>query len=296
MGDYQRVSQEFKVKYRELRKERLSLIQEKAKEILNIDWDIEPFLNASENENDDTDSLPMVESNTVNSEELPTEITADTVSLPSPVEDCVVAANDNSDNPVTPDDDAVNTDDDVVNTDGDAVNTDGDAVNTDGDAVNTDGDAVNTDGDAVNTDGDAVNTDGDAVNTDGDAVNTNGDAVNTDGDAVNTDGDAVNTDGDAVNTDGDAVNTDENNGPPLVRRLSLSELAPAPSDNDLFGNVNQLEIMHRKQMEEFDKARELNKAKQEQGLKDKLRERQSKRRKQILQQIQETALSADSTK
>ena len=80
-----------------------------------------------------------------------------------------------------------------------------------------------------------------------------------------------------------------------VRRLSLTELAPTPTDTELFGNLKYLEETHRQQMEEFDRAQEMARNKQQQDLKEKLRERQNKRRKMQVQQMQETALRSDAT-
>ena len=82
------------------------------------------------------------------------------------------------------------------------------------------------------------------------------------------------------------------NAPPSVKMVPLSELAPPPSDGELFGNVEQLQEQHLKQIEEFEKAKETNKMQQQQGFEQKLRMRQSKRRRQKLQEDQETALQS----
>lgn len=71
----------------------------------------------------------------------------------------------------------------------------------------------------------------------------------------------------------------------------LSELAPAPTQEDLFGNIDQLKKQHEEELAEFEKAQEMNKARVEQGLQEKLRARRSRRRKIQAQEAEENALS-----
>ncbi|KAI8785889.1 reticulocyte-binding protein PFD0110w isoform X1 [Biomphalaria glabrata] len=59
--------------------------------------------------------------------------------------------------------------------------------------------------------------------------------------------------------------------------LPLNELAPPPSQEDLFGNIEQLKKQHEKEMAQIEKAQETNKARIEQGLQEKLKERRTKR-------------------
>lgn len=72
---------------------------------------------------------------------------------------------------------------------------------------------------------------------------------------------------------------------------ALSELAPPPSQEDLFGNIDQLKKQHEEEMAEFEKAQELNRARVDQGLQEKLRARRSRRRKIQAQEAEATALS-----
>ena len=71
----------------------------------------------------------------------------------------------------------------------------------------------------------------------------------------------------------------------------MSELAPPPSTEDLFGNINELKEAHKRQLAEYERAQEINKARMEEGLKERLRARKSKRRKVRLQKEQENALN-----
>lgn len=67
----------------------------------------------------------------------------------------------------------------------------------------------------------------------------------------------------------------DNRPPPTP--LPLSELAPIPSEEDIFGDISQLKEAHRKNEEEFRKAQDLNKARMEQGLQAKLAQRRHRR-------------------
>lgn len=59
--------------------------------------------------------------------------------------------------------------------------------------------------------------------------------------------------------------------------VPLSELAPLPSEDELFGNINQLKQEYEKDTAEFIKAQQLNKARMEQGLQAKLEARRHKK-------------------
>ena len=84
--------------------------------------------------------------------------------------------------------------------------------------------------------------------------------------------------------------TDES-GPPAQQAVPLSELAPPPSSEELFGDITELKETHKQQLAEFEKAQDLNKTRMDQGLQEKLRARRSKRRKQKLHEEQTKALA-----
>ena len=73
--------------------------------------------------------------------------------------------------------------------------------------------------------------------------------------------------------------------------VPLSELAPPPNQEDLFGNIDQLKKQHEEELAEFEKQQELNKARVDQGLQEKLRARRSRRRKIQAQEAEANALS-----
>ena len=73
--------------------------------------------------------------------------------------------------------------------------------------------------------------------------------------------------------------------------MPLSDLAPPPSSEELFGNIEELKKAHKQQIEEFEKAQSLNKSRMDQGLQEKLRARRSKRIKQKLHKEQTDALT-----
>ncbi|XP_005112171.1 uncharacterized protein LOC101858150 isoform X2 [Aplysia californica] len=66
---------------------------------------------------------------------------------------------------------------------------------------------------------------------------------------------------------------------PAPTPLPLNELAPPPSQEDLFGNIEQLKKQHEQEQAQLEKMEETNKARMEQGLQEKLRRRRSKRRR-----------------
>ena len=79
--------------------------------------------------------------------------------------------------------------------------------------------------------------------------------------------------------DGAQVPDQEKEETAASKPVTLSELAPPPSEKDLFGDIDQLKKQHEEELAEFEKAQELNKARVEQGLHEKLRARRSRRRK-----------------
>ncbi|RUS88124.1 hypothetical protein EGW08_004086 [Elysia chlorotica] len=66
---------------------------------------------------------------------------------------------------------------------------------------------------------------------------------------------------------------------PAPTPLPLNELAPPPSQEDLFGNIEQLKKQHEEEMAQIAKTQETNKARMEQGLQEKLRQRRSRRKR-----------------
>jgi len=60
--------------------------------------------------------------------------------------------------------------------------------------------------------------------------------------------------------------------------LPSAELAPAP--DALFGNIDELKQQHEREIAEFNKAQDLNKARMEQGLQEKLAARRSRKKRQ----------------
>ena len=71
----------------------------------------------------------------------------------------------------------------------------------------------------------------------------------------------------------------------------MSELAAAPTQEDLFGDIDHLKKQHEEELAEFEKAQEMNRTRQEQGLQEKLRARRSRRRKFQTQEAEANQLS-----
>ncbi|KAK2167467.1 hypothetical protein LSH36_27g03035 [Paralvinella palmiformis] len=88
--------------------------------------------------------------------------------------------------------------------------------------------------------------------------------------------DAVSTAGDLQDTS-DKVSSPEPTGP---TPLPVNQLAPVPKNEDLFGNIDELKKQHEQQLAEFEHAQEVNKARMNQGLEEKLRARRSQRARQ----------------
>merc|ERR1712150_426247 len=63
------------------------------------------------------------------------------------------------------------------------------------------------------------------------------------------------------------------NDPAAPTPMPLNELAPAPNQDDIFGDIDELKKQHEKEMED------VNKARMEQGLQEKLRARRSRKQR-----------------
>lgn len=225
--DYKQLSRDFKEAYTQLKIERLKLMKTKAKE-LNIQWDIEPYLNSLETNlnQDDTET-----------ETLPSVPIMDT-NVSSTVEGNIDPTSfDDSDTVIEPPEP-----DTVENPEPDTIP------------------SLEPDPPEPGT------------------VKPNQSGTS------GMDLESITT-SEQIFEDPDS-NVSFTGPPPIVKRLSLSELAPVPSNNELFGNMKQLEEMHRKQMSDFEQIQETNRARQQEGLKEKLRRRQSKRRKLMSEETQ----------
>ncbi|ELT99416.1 hypothetical protein CAPTEDRAFT_168266 [Capitella teleta] len=90
------------------------------------------------------------------------------------------------------------------------------------------------------------------------------------------------TEADQVSTAGDLELLGEEGAPVEGEELSdptplaLNELAPLPDDNALFGDIDELKKQHEQEMQDFKKTQDVNKARMEQGLQEKLRARRSR--------------------
>ncbi|KAL8572357.1 hypothetical protein ACOMHN_023126 [Nucella lapillus] len=69
----------------------------------------------------------------------------------------------------------------------------------------------------------------------------------------------------------------EDSAPKAPTPLPLNELAPPPCQEELFGNIEQLKQQHERELAEFEKAQETNRARMEQGLQEKLAARRTHR-------------------
>ena len=61
--------------------------------------------------------------------------------------------------------------------------------------------------------------------------------------------------------------------------MPLKNLAPPPSGELLFGNINKLKDQYTKEKSEFEKVQEMNKQRIDQGLDEKLAERRNRRKR-----------------
>ena len=68
------------------------------------------------------------------------------------------------------------------------------------------------------------------------------------------------------------------------------ELGPIPSNNEIFGKIQQLRRQHSQEMEDFEAAQSLNRAKVSQSLKEKLIDRRSRRYRMEMHRRQLEAL------
>lgn len=80
---------------------------------------------------------------------------------------------------------------------------------------------------------------------------------------------------------------------PRVKAVPLSELAPAPNQEDLFGNIDQLKKKHEEEIAEFEKAQEMNKARVEQGLQERLQARRNRRKRMQLHNAETAELTGE---
>lgn len=76
----------------------------------------------------------------------------------------------------------------------------------------------------------------------------------------------------------------------------LTELAPVPTQDALFGNIEELKTKYEEQVAEFSKAQDVNKARVDQALEDKLRERRNRRKRVELQQLETSELAKGVTR
>ena len=295
VSDFKRVSLDFKTKHSQLRTERLKLIQAKAKEVLDIDWNIDEFMTTGD-DTEDNEVLPTVPAGgaagTDTTDGVTTEENMD-LELPTP---CEIP-----EEPMETPQGGNGTEEPVVSQPPDTSEV---AEPSDGvgqpDITPDDGSGVAVDDNVQGGDSVApvVSTPPDAttVNTTNESAEQN--TTDTDTNSSNENNVVVETPSDSAldtNNVNNVASVESMTRTAPVRRLSLTELAPTPTDTELFGNLKYLEETHQKQMEEFDRAQEMARNKQQQDLKEKLRERQNKRRKMQVQQMQETALRSDVT-
>ncbi|XP_060574312.1 uncharacterized protein LOC132732000 isoform X5 [Ruditapes philippinarum] len=81
-----------------------------------------------------------------------------------------------------------------------------------------------------------------------------------------------------VGDDGNMPDASNDRPMPAPTPLPLSELAPLPCEDDLFGDISQLKEQYKKDREEFERQQGLNKIRQEQGLQEKLAARRHKKK------------------
>ena len=79
-------------------------------------------------------------------------------------------------------------------------------------------------------------------------------------------------------------------GPPALQYIPLSELAPAPTDIELFGNIQELQKKYEQEVEEFEKVQAYSKAKQHDDFQQRLKRRKTQRRMLLLQKKEENEL------
>ncbi|XP_023224348.1 uncharacterized protein LOC111625436 [Centruroides sculpturatus] len=78
----------------------------------------------------------------------------------------------------------------------------------------------------------------------------------------------------------------------LPTPLPISDLAPMPSNEEIFGKIDELRKRHAAEMEEFKKAQTLNKARMVQGLQEKLEMRRNRRSRILMHERESAALQS----
>lgn len=78
----------------------------------------------------------------------------------------------------------------------------------------------------------------------------------------------------------------------LPTPLPITDLAPMPSNEEIFGKIDELRKRHAAEMEEFKKAQTLNKARMVQGLQEKLEVRRNRRSRILMHERESAALQS----
>ncbi|XP_077866725.1 uncharacterized protein LOC100370218 isoform X2 [Saccoglossus kowalevskii] len=98
---------------------------------------------------------------------------------------------------------------------------------------------------------------------------------------------------DAVSMAGDlsqSLPESKEDGAAAPTPLPAGELAPPPTSDDLFGNIEELKKQHEEELVQLEKAQKVNKARADQDLQDKLARRRNRRRKIQQQESEANAL------
>ncbi|PAA80174.1 hypothetical protein BOX15_Mlig001143g2 [Macrostomum lignano] len=98
----------------------------------------------------------------------------------------------------------------------------------------------------------------------------------------------------AAAADGDSKSADADEKAPKVEAVPLKELAPPPSEDQLFGDIDSIKKQYEIDMEEFQRAQDVNRARVEQGLQEKLAARKSRKARKMAQQEQTEKLLEES--
>jgi hypothetical protein len=97
---------------------------------------------------------------------------------------------------------------------------------------------------------------------------------------------------DAVSQAGDlAALAPDSSGPSAITPLPLNELAPTPTMDDLFGNIDELKKQHEDNVRELQRQQEMAKARVDQDLQSKLAKRRSRRRRMQQQETEMQSLA-----
>ncbi|CAD5125151.1 DgyrCDS13394 [Dimorphilus gyrociliatus] len=94
--------------------------------------------------------------------------------------------------------------------------------------------------------------------------------------------------GGTIDADNLAPSVDDKSNDP--KEMSTKDLAPAPNMELLFGDVERLKEQHEREMKELQQAQDINKARMQSGLEEKLRARRSRRTRQEQHESQAEAL------